>query len=381
MQKPTLYLWLPNIFEFKGGIQVYLKDVIKAIENNYKNLKITVFDKLDRSLPEKEFSSNNINFIFSGSVPEKIRTYNFAWKLISKGWINKPKLIICGHLNFAFIAFWLYQLTKTPYWILVYGVDAWRVQNYWKKKALHQAEKIISISGYTRDRLIKEQNLNPERIVILPVTFDASRFQIAPKSQHLLNRYGLKVEQPIILTVARLDNNERYKGYDQILQALPKIRCHIPNIHYILVGKGADRLRIEQLVKQLDLQECVTLTGFVPDEELGDHYNLCNVFAMPSKKEGFGIVYLEALACGKPVLGGNQDGAMDALAHGELGVVVDPDNIEAIAQTLTQILQYNYPHPLLYQPQILRQKVIEKFGFEQFQKTVTNLLQTHFTSS
>ncbi|WP_009634501.1 glycosyltransferase [Synechocystis sp. PCC 7509] len=380
MQKPILYLWVPNIFEFKGGIQVYLQDVIKAIKDNYKSLKITVFDKLDKSLPDQEIYSTNINFIFSGNAPEKLRTYNFTWQLISQAWVKKPQLIICGHLNFAFIAFLLYQITKTPYWIIVYGVDAWMVTNYWQKKALHQAEKIISISGYTRDRLIKEQNLKPEEIVILPVTFDASRFQIAPKPQRLLNRYGLKAEQPIILTVARLDNNERYKGYDQILQALPQIRRSIPNIHYILVGKGADRPRIEQLIKQLALQECVTLTGFIPDEELGDHYNLCDVFAMPSKKEGFGIVYLEALACGKPVVGGNQDGAMDALAHGELGVMVDPDNIEAIAQTLIQILQNNYPHPILYQPQVLRQKVMEKFGFERFQQTVDELLQTHFIS-
>lgn len=381
MQKSTLHLWIPNIFEFKGGIQVYLKDFISAIENNYKSLKVTVFDKLDESLPETKIYSDNIDFSFSGREPKKFRTYKFAWKLISRGLINKPKLIICGHLNFGLIAFLLNRLTKTPYWIVVYGVDAWMVQNYWLKKALHHAEKIISIGEYTRFRLIKEQKLNPEKIVILPVTFDASRFQIASKPQHLLNRYGLELDQPIILTVARLENNDRDKGYDQILQALPKIRHHIPNVHYMLVGKGDDCPRIEQLVTKLELQKCVTLTGFIPDRELGDHYNLCDVFAMPSKQEGFGIVYLEALACGKPVLGGNQDGAIDALCHGELGVLVDPDDIDAIAQTLIQILKNNYPHPILYQPQVLRQKVIEKFGFERFEQTLTELLQTHFIYS
>jgi glycosyltransferase involved in cell wall biosynthesis len=120
----------------------------------------------------------------------------------------------------------------------------------------------------------------------------------------------------------------------------------------------------------------VTLTGFVPDEELVDHYNLCDVFAMPSKGEGFGIVYLEALACGKPTLGGNKDGAIDALCQGELGILVDPDDPNAIAQSLIQILQGTHPHPILYQPEVLRQKVIETFGFERFKQTLARLMQS-----
>jgi glycosyltransferase involved in cell wall biosynthesis len=104
------------------------------------------------------------------------------------------------------------------------------------------------------------------------------------------------------------------------------------------------------------------------------------VFAMPSKGEGFGIVYLEALACGKPTVGGNQDGAIDALCQGELGALVDPDDIGAIAQTLIAIVQKKYPHPLIYQPEALRQKVIEVFGFEHFQKTLGRYLASHFMS-
>jgi len=113
----------------------------------------------------------------------------------------------------------------------------------------------------------------------------------------------------------------------------------------------------------------------VPDEELSDHYNLCDVFAMPSKREGFGIVYLEALACGKPALGGNQDGAVDALCAGKLGALVDPDDIEAIAQSLIHMLQGTYPNPLMYQPEALRQAVIDTYGMEAFQRRLANLLR------
>jgi glycosyltransferase involved in cell wall biosynthesis len=284
-------------------------------------------------------------------------------------------LILCGHLNFAPVAFIIYRLTKIPYWIIVHGTEAWDVQEPLKIKALQAANQIISVSRYTRNRLINEQGISLEKISLLPVTFDASRFKISSKSYYLLKRYGLEPQQPIILTVGRLSRYDRYKGYDQILKSLPKIRDEIPNIHYILVGKGDDRLRIEQLISQLNLQNCVTLAGFVPDDELCDYYNLCDVFAMPSKGEGFGIVYLEALACGKPTVGGNQDGAIDALCQGELGALVNPDDVEAIAKTLIQVLQGTYPNPLLYEPELLREKVIERFSVQQFNQTLSNLIK------
>ncbi|WP_017711650.1 glycosyltransferase [Prochlorothrix hollandica] len=244
------------------------------------------------------------------------------------------------------------------------------------RQSLSNAELILSVGQYTRHRLLREQTLQPEQVKLLPNTFNAQAFQISSKPSLLLDRYQIEYQKAIILTVARLDSTERYKGYDQIIKALPQIKAEVPDVHYILVGKGNDKSRIEKLIHDLNLEACVTLTGFIPDEELCDHYNLCDVFAMPSKGEGFGIVYLEALACGKPTLGGNQDGGIDALCQGELGALVDPDNIDEIAHTLIQILQGSYPHPLMYQPQALRQKVIEVYGFQAFQDKLLGLLQT-----
>ena len=375
--KPTCFhLWFPNLFEFKGGIQVYLQDFLCAVEDNFPDLPMVIFDKLDTTKPKASFKSDKLSFVFSGSIPSLWQSPHFALSLITGALMERPNLIVCGHLNFAPIAFWIHCITGIPYWIFVYGLDAWNVEDKLRKKALHSAEKIISISGYTSERLIREQNLDPERFSLLPVTFDANRFQIKPKPQYLLNRYGLTAEQPIILTVSRLNSLDRYKGYDQILEALPEIRRHLPTVHYLLVGKGSDRPRVEQLIAKLNLQDCVTLAGFIPDDEISDYYNMCNVFAMPSKGEGFGIVYLEALACGKPTLGGNQDGAIDALCHGETGALVDPDDIGALAQTLIQILQGTYPNPLIYQPEALRQKIIDTFGFERFKQTTAELIQT-----
>ena len=374
--RTTFHLWLPNIFEFKGGIQVYLAVFLKALQSLYPHSNYEVFLKHDtRSLPDLSFLTHT-KFHFYGTWPLPLRTAVFATQLVGIGLWQRPSLVISTHVNFTSAAYWLKRLAGVPYWVIAYGTEAWNIDRPALQRALHHADRILSISGYTRDRLLKEQNLDPAKISLLPCTFDASRFQIAPKPQHLLNCYRLTAEQPIILTVGRLDSTQQYKGYDKILRALPEMRRQIPNVHYILVGQGSDRPRIEQLIAQLNLQNCVTLAGFVPDDEIGDYYNLCDVFAMPSKGEGFGIVYLEALACGKPTLGGNQDGAIDALCHGELGALVDPDDVDAIAQTLIQILQGTFDNPILYQPESLRKKVIENFGFECFKQRLAELMES-----
>lgn len=374
--RSTFHLWVPNIFEFKGGIQVYSFILLEALQSLYPHSDYEVFLKHDtRSSPDLSFLTNT-KFHFYGTSPLPLRTAVFATQIVGFGLWKRPSLVISTHINFTPAAYWLKRLAGVPYCVIAYGTDAWNIERKALQKGLHHADRILSISSYTRDRLIKEQNLDPAKIFLLPCTFDASRFQIAPKPQPLLNRYRLAAEQPVILTVGRLDSTQHYKGYDQILRALPEIRHHIPNVHYILVGQGSDRPRIEQLIDQLNLQNCVTLAGFVPDDEIGNYYNLCDVFAMPSKGEGFGIVYLEALACGKPTLGGNQDGAIDALCHGELGALVDPDDLEAIAETLIQILQGSFANPILYQPEALRKKVLENFGFDGFQQKLNELMES-----
>ncbi|QKD81541.1 glycosyltransferase [Thermoleptolyngbya sichuanensis A183] len=368
-----LHCWVPNLFEFQGGIQRYLQDLLRAIASQ-PYCHTIVFNKRDRAGNGDLDKLSNLTFRYFGALPDAAKTPGFAASLMTAALGDRPDLILCGHLHFAPVALMLRRLAGIPYWIFTYGIDAWNVQNPLQKAALHAADRIVSISGYTRDRLLREQQLDPARVALLPCTIDAQRFRPAPKPDYLLQRYGLQPDQPVVLTVARLVGGDRHKGYEAVLSALPLVRRVLPQVHYVLVGKGGDRPRIEARIAELGLQDCVTLAGFVPDAELCDHYNLCDVFAMPSQGEGFGIVYLEAIACGKPALGGNQDGATDALAQGELGALVDPTDHEAIARTLIQILQGAYPNPLLYQPAELRRRAIARYGRDTFNQTLNQLL-------
>lgn len=369
------HLWFPNIFGFKGGIQVYSAFLLQALENLYPDRPYQVYLKHDTQSSPGLDRGHQTDFHFTGQIPLPLRTPAFAAQIFLSGLRQSPELAIATHLNFTPVAYWLKRLKGIPYWAIAHGVEAWNIERPLLKTALRHADRILAVSHYTRDRLLKEQDLNPERVLLLPNTFDSDRFTIAPKPPYLLQRYGFSPETKILLTVCRLDSQEQYKGYDRILEALPIILPQVPKLHYLIVGKGDDRPRVETLIQNLKLEEYVTLAGFIPDEELCDHYNLCDLFAMPSKGEGFGIVYLEALACGKPTLGGNQDGALDALCNGKLGALVNPDQVEDIAQTLIQILQRQYPNPLMYEPEALRQQVIETFGFEQFQQTLQALME------
>ncbi|MDZ8241162.1 MAG: glycosyltransferase family 4 protein [Nostoc sp. ChiQUE01a] len=369
-------LIFPNIFGFKGGIQVYSIFLLRALQDLYPEANYDVFLKYDKHNLKQERNLqflNSTNFHYFGHLPRLLQTILFAIKIIIFAIFQRPTIIISTHVNYATACYIIKLITGIPYWVVAHGLEVWDIDNKITKLALIKADKIISVSNYTHQRLLEEKDIDSHKIVVLPNTFDAKQFQIQPKPTYLLKRYNLRREQPIILTVTRLGRMAKYKGYDQIIHALVKVRSHIPNVHFILAGKGDDLPRIKTLVNSLNLQDSITIAGFIPDEELCAHYNLCDVFAMPSKGEGFGIVYLEALACGKPVLAGNQDGSVDPLAQGQLGCLVDPDNVEEITDNLIQILQGNFSNPVVYQPEYLQQKTIEAYEFSQFRAKLAKL--------
>lgn len=368
------------MFGFKGGIQVYSMFLLKALQDLYPEANYDVFLKYDKQNLKQRSNLQYLSstkFHYFGDLPRLFQTILFATKIIILAIFHRPTIVISTHVNYATACYVLKLIAGIPYWVVAHGLEVWDIENKMTKLALQKADKVISVSNYTRQRLLREIQIDADKIVLLPNTFDANQFEIKPKPTHLLKRYNLKDEQPVILTVTRLGRMAKYKGYDQIIHALVKVRSQIPNVHFLLVGKGDDLPRIQTLVNSLNLQDCITIAGFVPDEELCAHYNLCDVFAMPSKGEGFGIVYLEALACGKPVLAGNQDGSIDPLAEGKLGCLVDPDNVEEIADNLIQILQGDCSNPVIYQPEYLQQKTIEAYEFSQFRANLAKLFSSY----
>src|SRR4029079_12694931 len=130
---------------------------------------------------------------------------------------------------------------------------------------------------------------------------------------------------------------------------------------YLVIGQGDDRARVKKMAHDFGVAHAVIFAGFVPDEEMADHFRLADVFAMPSTGEGFGIVFLEALACGTPVLAGNRDGSVDAVDKGRLGRLVDPTDVRQIANGLVDVLQRKGPE-LWFERGALHDAVVARFG-------------------
>jgi glycosyltransferase involved in cell wall biosynthesis len=158
-----------------------------------------------------------------------------------------------------------------------------------------------------------------------------------------------------------------------VITALPEVANVHRNVRYLLVGGGDDGERLSKLASSLGVAERVTLCGFVPDAELAAHYRLADVFAMPSTGEGFGIVFLEAMGCGVPVLAGNRDGAVDALVGGELGCLVDPTDAKAVARGLLRLLSGRGPEHW-FRAEALSAACRQRFGRTAFKASVAQAL-------
>jgi phosphatidylinositol alpha-1,6-mannosyltransferase len=369
-----VHVWCPGVCG-PGGIEAYSKEVVHGLAQIFPRANITVFARNDRSSALRQWLPAAVVGIGLGEIPNLMRAQAFATLVFSGAVIDRPDLIFSTHLNFAPVARWLKRLQKTRYWISLHGIEVWQMTNRSRSRAVFEADLLLPVSRYTRNRVAAEQEIPESKFQILPDTFDVDRFTPGQKSHALFQRYHLAENTPIILTVGRLTASERYKGHDRILRALPHVRNAVAGVRYLIVGDGDDRPRLEQLSRELRLSDSVIFCGEVSSDELADYYRLCDVFVMPSTGEGFGIVFLEALACGKPVIAGNIDASPDALRDGELGILIDPNNTDALADAIVEILTGRSSHPLIYRPEELHRHVVERFGPEAFRSRLQSILR------
>lgn len=284
---------------------------------------------------------------------------------------QRPDVVLCGHVHFAPLC-GIFRLFGFPFVVFGYGVEAWNVEQVLLRWGLGWASLVVPISRYTGEQLMLQFPTLAGRFFILPCTVDSTRFAPAPRPEALVARHQLS-KAHVILTVARLSASERYKGYDEVIRALPAVKKAVPSAVYVIVGDGDDSARVRRLARDLGVDRDVIMVGSVSEHELPDYYNLADVFAMPSKGEGFGIVFIEALACGVPVVAADRGGVRDALLGGELGVFTDPDDASALAQAIVAVLKRKVPQKYL-DGESLRKKTLRAFGPESFEKKVTELL-------
>ncbi|MEJ2670846.1 MAG: glycosyltransferase [Deltaproteobacteria bacterium] len=199
---------------------------------------------------------------------------------------------------------------------------------------------------------------------ILPNAVFQENYGVGDKSEKLLERYGLK-DKVVLMTMGRLAAAEQYKGFDEVMDLLPRLAKSLPNLAYLIVGDGDDRPRLEAKAVSLGVKDRVVFAGFIPEAEKADHYRLADAFVMPGRGEGFGFVFLEALACGIPAVGSTLDGSREALRDGSLGILVDPRRPEEIQAGILEALR---------RPRGVILEGLEYFSFENFAKRCQQIL-------
>jgi len=372
----SIHVWVPGIRDGSGGIQALSRYYINALLKTFPNAHISIFVKNDTPETSDPLCSERVTFYSAAAWPAPLRTLAFTLYGLFHGIKDDPQFALTAHLNFLPAMSPLRWLRDTPIACILHGIEAWRPLPSLKNIALQKADLLISVSQFTQQKAAQLHGLNPKKMRVIPNTFDVDQFAPGPKPQALLDRYQLQADQPVLFTVSRLANSERFKGHIEVLHALPAIRKHFPTLRYLIGGQGPFADSLKQIALTLGIQDLVIFTGFVAKEELCDHYRLCDVFVMPSQKEGFGIVFLEAMASGKPTIAGNLDGSVDALDGGRLGALVNPQDSTQIAQVLIEILSHRHSNTLLFQPDALREAVVQTFGPQAFNQRVKEAFTT-----
>ena len=273
-----------------------------------------------------------------------------------------PDLIFCGHLNQLPLAWLTAKLVRAPLWLQLHGTDAWNRPKSITGRLVEKVNLVTCVSRHTRRQFLSWANIAPSRVKILPNTVsepaNPQPKQVRPRN---LGIDGKKT----VLTVGRLCARECYKGHDRIIACLPRLLEEHPNLSYLIAGDGDDRKRLEALAVQHGVSANVNFLGNVSDEQLAILYTTADLFAMPSTGEGFGIVFLEAMAAGTPALGLDCDGSVDPLQDGNLGMVAKEGNL---CEALSKALRSSPPRQLV-------ERVHAIFGQELFQKHVHRLLK------
>lgn len=342
-EQRILCLQPTSIFERYGGAEYYLDDLLSqaaALLGNGKVRALVPRRGDSFSLFQRPYTVEAVQFKRQGLLGKIENRYSsdYFWTAMANISEFKPTLLLCAHVSLAPMTMALSRLSKIPYTVIALGIETWG--NLWPQDeyALRNANRILAISDWTRQILVK-RGYNADRISIVHPTIN-EQFESLPTPTHS------KSETLRLLTVSRLDANEQYKGQDHVLEALHHLRAKSPKtkFHYTIQGDGTDKTRLERLTETLGLSKEVSFTPAKRDRnELIETYKNSDLFIMPSRfgrwnnkwhGEGFGIVYVEAAMVGVPSIAYDCGGVKDIIRSGENGILVPQDNKEALADAI-----------------------------------------------
>lgn len=322
-----------DAFGGTGGIALYNRDLLAALDSMPECEEIVVLPRV--MVREPEPMPRKVDYRVAALGGKGRYLVAFLKTVLTD---RRFDLVVCGHLNLLPLATVAKRLTGAPLLLEIYGVEAWKPsESRFTNRLLPTIDSFLAISAITSDRFVAWSGVSRGKGHLLPNAIHAEDYGAGPKSEVLLKRYGLAGKK-VLMTLGRLHSKERYKGFDEVLEALPELSQKVPEVAYLIVGDGNDRSRLEEKANSLGIRDRVVFAGYILEEEKADHYRLADVYVMPSSGEGFGFVFLEALACGVPAIGSTADGSREALRGGELGRLVDPSKLDDVRSAVVSAL-------------------------------------------
>jgi phosphatidylinositol alpha-1,6-mannosyltransferase len=299
-----------------GGIALYNREVIAAMAAHPRVDEVVV---LPRVIVTGELEEIPPKVRFVAESARGRAAYMAALRRVTKA--TTFDLVVCAHVNLLPLA----RLVARDPLLFVYGIEAWKpLRDPLSNRLLHGARGVVTISTITGERFAGWSGYSGP-LHLLPNSIHTDGYGKRPKNEKLITRYRLEGRRAL-LTLGRIVAAERYKGFDEVLEVLPDVAAVHDDVAYIIAGSGNDLPRLSKKAQALGVAKRVIFTGLVQEHEKADLYNLADVYVMPSRGEGFGFVFLEAMACGVPVIGSRLDGGREALRGGELGRLVDSTN-------------------------------------------------------
>jgi glycosyltransferase involved in cell wall biosynthesis len=311
----------------------------------------------------------SLEFSVSGYAGSKVQFALAALRAAGR----RPGLVFALHPHLAPIV-WAMKARGRKFRSIVFthGVEVWQPLGWPRGAALRRADLVIGPSADTVQNLISEQRILPGKVQRLPWGLDPDFEARVAAAAALSPPPGFPRTGRVILTVGRWNPAERYKGADTLIAALPRALKAAPDTSLVLVGNGDDRPRLEHLARDLGVSEHAHFLFGLTPEQLYACYTNCDVFALPSRGEGFGLVFLEAMACGKPVIGGAHGGIPDIVDNGVTGLLVPHGDPERLAEALESLI--NNPSRAKEMGARGKDRLAKSFSFAQFQLHLTQIL-------
>lgn len=353
----------------RGGIALYNRNLIRGVceypgMTQVVALPRKIYYALERLPANLDYRSN--------AAGEKFGYLLACLRLaLTPGRFN---FILCTHLYLLPVAWLLGIRYRCPVIPVIYGRDAWTpTPNRFTNYRCSRLQEFISIRHLTARRLIDWARIPHKNYHYLPNCIDRLQYGVAAPNADLVSKYGL-AGKTVIMTSGRLDaGDDLNKGFDEIIEVLPKLRSQVANLVYLVMGDGEDRARLEAKAKSLGVADITVFTGYVSEAQKADHYRLAQVFAMPGSNPTFDtypyrFVFLEALACGVPVVGAKLDDPWEINdPDTSLIIQVDQNSQQAIIDGILKALAL---------PRQIISPTLQNYYYEGFRARLHDIVRT-----